>query len=156
MHTSAAILKPLAARRYSSTPSLDDVPSGGRNRKAIRFRLALPVRYRTDGESGRGELLDISSCGALFTTERPLAVNADVKLSIQWPVLLADSVHLSLVIVGKVVRVEPGRAALQLQKYEFRTCSPSYFHAVADQKTSCVRFGLQVQVANHAVQRVGM
>jgi hypothetical protein len=156
MHTSAAILKPLAARLYCSTPSPDDAPSGGRNRKAIRFRLALPVRYRTDDAAGRGELLNISSCGALFTTERPLAVNAEVKLSIKWPVLLADSVHLSLVIVGKIVRVEPGRAALQLQKYEFRTCSPSFFLAAPEQKTSYVGLGLQVQVADNAVQRVGM
>jgi len=156
MHTSAAILKPLAARRYSSTPTLEDVPSGGRNRKAIRFRLTLPVRYRTDDDSGRGELVDISSCGALFTTERPLAVNSEVKLSVRWPVLLADSVHLSLVIVGKVVRVEPGRAALQLQKYEYRTCSPSFFQTSADLTPSRIRFGLQVQVANHAVQRIGV
>ena len=76
-----------------------------------------------------GEILNISSCGALVTTERPLALNADARLSVKWPVLLSNSVHLTLVVAGKIVRVEAGRAALDIDKYEFRTCSPSFFLA---------------------------
>jgi hypothetical protein len=157
MHTSAALIKPLAAaRRYRSTPSPDDSAYGARNRKAVRFQLALPLRYRTADDAGCGKILNISSCGALFTTERPLALHADATLSVKWPVLLSDSVHLSLVVAGKIVRVEPGRAALQIQKYEFRTCRPSLFLAAARQNTSGLGSGLQVQVADDAVQRIGM
>jgi len=157
MYTSAALLKPLtAARRYRSTPSPVEPACGGRNRKAVRFELALPVRYKTADGSGWGEIRNISSCGALFTTERPLALDADVTLSVKWPVKLADSVNLSLVVSGKIVRVEPGQAAAQIQKYDFRTCGPSLFLVPTDQNASSVGSGLQVQVADNAVQRVGM
>jgi len=137
-------------------PSGMDSANAGRNRKALRFPLALPVRYRADDDAGVGKILNISSCGALFTTERPLALNTDVRLSVKWPVLLSDSVNLTLVVAGRIVRVEAGRAALEIQKYEFRTCSPSFFLAPADQNSSCVGLGLQVQVADHAVQGIGM
>jgi hypothetical protein len=158
MYTSAAAsAKPLAAaRRYCSTPSPDDSAYRGRNRKAVRFQLTLPVRYRTTDDAGRGTILNISSCGVLFTTERPLELGADTTLSVKWPVLLFDSVHLSLVVAGKIVRVEPGRAAMQIQKYEFRTCSPSLFLAATGRNTSCLGSGLQVQVADDAMQRIGV
>ena len=157
MHPSAALIKPLAAaRRYCSTPSPDDSAYRGRNRKAVRFQLTLPVRYRTTDDAGRGTILNISSCGVLFTTERPLELGADTTLSVKWPVLLFDSVHLSLVVAGKIVRVEPGRAAMQIQKYEFRTCSPSLFLAATGRNTSCLGSGLQVQVADDAMQRIGV
>ncbi|MFZ0933331.1 MAG: PilZ domain-containing protein [Bryobacteraceae bacterium] len=156
MSTSAALAKPFPACGDPPVPLGTDSANAGRNRKALRFPLALPVRYRTDDDAGVGEILNISSCGALFTTERPLALNADARLSVKWPVLLSNSVHLTLVVAGKIVRVEAGRAALEIQKYEFRTCSPSFFLAPADQNVSCVGLGLQVQVADHAVQRIGM
>jgi len=34
---------------------------------------------------------------------------------------------LTLIASGKVVRVEEGRAAIAIEKYEFRTCAPSFF-----------------------------
>jgi len=157
MHTSAALIKPLAAaRRYCSTPSPDESACGGRNRKAVRFQLALPVRYKTADGTGWGEIRNISSGGALFTTERQLALDADITLSVKWPVRLLDSVHLNLVVAGKIVRVEPGQAAMQIQKYEFRTCGPSLFLVAANQNTSSLGSGLQVQVADDAVERIGM
>jgi len=92
----------------------------------------------------------------LFTTERPLVLHSEAKLIVKWPVRLLDSVNLSLVVVGKIVRVEPGQAALQIQKYEFRTCRPSLFLVEADRNASCLKSGLQVQVADDAMQRIGM
>ncbi len=77
-------------------------------------------------------------------------------MSVKWPVLLSDSVHLSLVVAGKIVRVEPGQAALQIQKYEFRTRRQSLVLAAAGQNASCLGSGLQVQVADDAMQRIGM
>jgi len=157
MHASAALIKPLAAARvYRSTPSPDDSASSRRNRTAVRFQLRLPVRYKTADDAGWGDTLNISSGGVLFTTERPMALDADVTLSIQWPVRLLDTVHLSLFVAGKIVRVEPGRAAVQIRKYEYRTCSPSLFLVTGGRNASGLKSGLQVQVADNAMQRVGM
>ncbi len=149
-------MKPLPVCGDSSIPQDTASAKAGRNRKALRFQLALPVRYRTAYDAGSGEILNISSCGVLFTTERPLALDADASLSVKWPVLLSNSVHLSLFVGGRIVRVEPGQAALEIQKYEFRTCNPSVFLAAAGQNASSLGLRLQVQVADHAMQRIGM
>jgi hypothetical protein len=157
MHPSAALIKPLAAaRRYCSTPSPSDSACAGRNRKSVRFELALPVRYTTADDAGWGQILNISSGGVLFTTERPLVVDSEAKLSVKWPVRLLDSVNLSLVVVGRIVRVEPRQAALQIRKYEFRTCRPSLFLVEADRNASCLKSGLQIEIADDAMQRIGM
>jgi hypothetical protein len=128
--------------------------------------MELPVRFRTSAESGWGEVLNISSSGALFTTDRPLALKTGVELSIKWPVLLFDEVQLTLVAVGKVSRVEPGKAAIRIEKYEFRTCGTAFFeHAPVPQSTDSTHAQLapsaggphfQVQVSDHAMQGVGM
>jgi len=136
----------------------------GEKRQAIRFKMALPVRYRTNAETGWGEVLNISSSGALFTTDRPLAVKTGVELNIKWPVLLFDQVQLTLVAVGKVSRVEPGKAAIRIEKYEFRTCGMSFFEqapvpqpaAGAGCSPSASGPHFQVQVADHAMQGIGM
>jgi len=122
----------------------------------MRFQLNLPVRYATMDDIGWGRILNISCAGALFTTERALQPNAEVELCVKWPVLLLNSVHLNLIAAGVIVRVEPGMAAMRIQRYEFRTCSPSFLLELHEQKLSGVAFGFQVQVANQAVQRVGV
>jgi len=103
-----------------------------------------------------GEVLNISSCGVLFTTERPLTLHAEATLSVKWPVRLLNSVHLRLVVAGKIVRVGHNQAALQIQRYEFRTCSPSFFVPGTEDTVSRSSLGLQIQIANYAVQRVGV
>jgi hypothetical protein len=89
--------------------------------------MKLSVRYQAGGESGWGKIVNISSKGALFTTDRALALHACVELYVRWPVLLHNSVQLRLIAAGTIIRVEPGRAALAIEKYEFRTCVPSFF-----------------------------
>jgi len=96
-------------------------------RQATRFPIELPVRYEAGGESGWGEILNISSRGALFTTDLGLCPNARVKVYIKWPVLLDNSVQLSLIVSGTIIRVEPGRAALAIENHEFRTGFPVLF-----------------------------
>jgi PilZ domain len=100
-------------------------PNG--HRQAIRFPIKLSARYQAGVESGWGEIVNISSKGALFTTDRALALNACVEVYIKWPLLLHDSVQLSLIASGTVTRIEPGRAAFGIEKYEFRTCVPTFF-----------------------------
>ena len=100
-------------RRYAGAPD---------RRKTIRFPLSLPLRCRVGKEHRWGEILNISSVGALFTTDRRLLLDTPVELYISWPVLLDEAVHLNLIARGRVVRNEPGRAALKFDRYEFRTC----------------------------------
>jgi hypothetical protein len=94
--------------------------------RAVRFPVKLPVRYKVGREVGWGELVNISSSGALFTTERALPLGKQVELWINWPALLLEAVHLKLVAKGPIVRVEPGRAALKIVRHEFRTSSSSF------------------------------
>jgi hypothetical protein len=101
------------------------VPDGRRH--ALRFPIRLPARCQTAGESGWGEILNISSRGALFTTDLGLCPNARAKVYIKWPVLLRNSVQLSLIVSGTIIRIEPGRAALAIENHEFRTCLPVLF-----------------------------
>jgi hypothetical protein len=44
-----------------------------------------------------------------------------LELAISWPAQLNGNCALKLVAKGRVVRYEEGRAAIQIQQYEFRT-----------------------------------
>jgi len=99
----------------------------GEGRRAIRFPIKLPVRYEDGGVFGRGEIVNIGSRVALFTTDRALALDACVELYVKWPVLLDNSVQLCLIASGAIIRIEPGRAEMAIGRYEFRTCALSFF-----------------------------
>jgi hypothetical protein len=43
-----------------------------------------------------------------------------LELSISWPVRLEDKHPLKLVARGRVVRLEPGCAAMRIEEYEFQ------------------------------------
>jgi PilZ domain len=117
----------------------------------VRFDLNLPVRYRSADGEGCGQILNMSSSGALFTAQHALPKGSEVELCVQWPVLLMNAAHLMLVAAGRVVREEPGRVALRIQRYEFRTCSPAYFMG-AMEPTSYIGAGLEIQISDDAVQ----
>jgi len=96
-------------------------------RRSIRFPIKLPVRFEDGGVFGQGEIVNIGSRVALFTTDRALALDACVELYVKWPVLLDNEVQLSLIASGTIIRIEPGRAEMAIGRYEFRTCAPSFF-----------------------------
>jgi hypothetical protein len=125
IHTSVA-LQGCDSRDWSLRPRKNGAEPGGR-RRAIRFPIKLPVRYQAGGESGWGETLNIGSRGVFLRTDRALALNARVEVYAQWPVLLHNSVRLSLILSGTIIRVEAGRAAIAVERYEFRTCLRSFF-----------------------------
>ena len=94
-------------------------------RRAIRFPVRLPVRYsmkEAHAAHGAGEILNMSSNGVLLTTESHLEPLKTVLLVISWPALLDGEIPLNLVASGRVVRSWDGKAAVRIQKYEFRTC----------------------------------
>jgi hypothetical protein len=102
-------------------------PDGGAERRAAdRFPIEREVRYRilnkrNTHEEGTGKTINISSNGVLFTTDQILIPGKRLELSISWPAQLDNKCQLKLVARGRVTRLEQGRAAIEIQQYEFRT-----------------------------------
>lgn len=100
-------------------------PEVTERRSAVRFPIEQDVRYkiynRNTIEVGSGRTINMSSNGVLFTTERYLAVGERLELAVAWPAQLDNKCPLKLVTTGRVVRSEPGRAAIAIERYEFRT-----------------------------------
>ena len=95
-------------------------------RASDRFPIEREVRYRilnkrTSEEIGDGKTLNISSTGVLFTAQHVLLPGRRIEIAISWPAQLNDKCALKLVARGRVVRFEDGRAAIEIQQYEFRT-----------------------------------
>ena len=112
----------LAGAKMSLEKEKDD------RRSADRFPIEREVRYKvlsrkssTEGESGMGMTVNMSSNGVLFTTDRYLLPGRRLEVSISWPAQLNAKVALKLVARGRVVRSEDGRAAIEIHQYEFRT-----------------------------------
>jgi PilZ domain-containing protein len=105
-----------------------DTKFGGRpeRRGTSRFPVREDVRYRvvhskSDNISGTGTTLNIGSSGILFTTEDKLPLGRTVELSVNWPARLDGTCPLQFVAVGRVVRSEDTRAAVRIDRYEFKT-----------------------------------
>jgi hypothetical protein len=95
-------------------------------RGTSRFPVREDVRYtvvhsRALKTSGTGKTLNFGSGGLLFTTEDRLPVGRTVELSVTWPALLEGKCPLQFVATGRVVRSENNRAAVKIERYEFRT-----------------------------------
>jgi hypothetical protein len=97
-------------------------------RHSDRFPIEREVRYkilskRSGEEIGDGKTVNISSSGVLFTAAHVLLPGRRLELSISWPAQLNNKCALKLVARGRIVRFEDGRAAMEIQQYEFRTQS---------------------------------
>jgi hypothetical protein len=97
-------------------------------RETVRFPVHEDVRYRVIQAkvpklSGLGTTLNMGSGGILFTTEDPLPLGRLVELSVNWPARLDGTCPLQFVATGRVVRSEPTRAAVRIERYEFKTRS---------------------------------
>ncbi|MGA2133623.1 MAG: PilZ domain-containing protein [Bryobacteraceae bacterium] len=96
-------------------------------RASKRFPIEQDLSYRvldhrtSVPESGAGKTIDISSKGLLFGTERRLRPGKRVEVSVNWPALLEGGCPLKFVAVGRIVRAEEDRAAVQIEQHEFRT-----------------------------------
>ena len=82
---------------------------------------------KPDVESGKGQTVNMSSTGVLFSTDGELTPGRRIELSISWPAQLDGICPLQLVAEGCVVRTEPGKAALEFQRCEFRTVGANAF-----------------------------
>jgi hypothetical protein len=101
---------------------------GGDRRFTARFPVQQEVRYRvlqarTVTKSGVGKSLDVSSGGILFTTTERLPTGRTVEIAMSWPARLNGTCPLQFVATGRVVRSDGDKAAVRIQRYEFRTRS---------------------------------
>lgn len=96
-------------------------------RGSSRFPVREEVKYKVFQSTtlppvlGSGETLNIGSGGILFTTEEKLPLGRVVELSVNWPARLDGTCPLKFVATGRVVRSEVNRAAVRIDRYEFKT-----------------------------------
>ena len=90
--------------------------------REIKFRV---VNRKAGEETGVGKTMNMSSHGVMFHTEHSLLPGRRLEISINWPAQLNNTCPLKLVAKGRIVRVEGGRAAVEIQQYEFRTLGKS-------------------------------
>jgi c-di-GMP-binding flagellar brake protein YcgR len=95
-------------------------------RETNRFPVTEDVKYvvthsKASKTRGSGKTLNFGSGGLLFTTEERLPIGRLVELSVTWPALLGGKCPLQFVATGRVVRSDNHRAAVKIQRYEFRT-----------------------------------
>ena len=95
-------------------------------RNTSRFPVNEELTYRVFQskavvQTGIGRTINIGSGGLLFTTEEKLQMGRTVEISVNWPARLDGTCALKFVATGRVVRSEDDRAAVQIQRYEFRT-----------------------------------
>jgi len=95
-------------------------------RGTSRFPLREEVTYKVLNTravkiSGTGKTLNIGSGGILFSTEERLPMGRTVELSVSWPARLGGTCPLKFVAVGRVVRSDPDKAVVRIERYEFRT-----------------------------------
>ena len=95
-------------------------------RATDRFPIENDVRYKLleakrIAQTGQGRTQNISSSGILFTTEAQLPLGQRIELAVDWPAKLNEHCGLKLVALGKVVRSSAYAAAINIEKYDFRT-----------------------------------
>ena len=111
---------------------------GDRERRTKRrFEIDQEVRYKMlygqrIAETGVGRTMNISSGGVWFTTDAPLPMGVPIELTISWPALLNDYCPMKLMIFGCVVRSTDTGAAINIERYEFRTQGSTLFQATAE------------------------
>ncbi len=114
----------LIAAQY---PQSTSVPADIRERRTgVRVPLGCSARYQagpSNSQTGIGRIIDMSSSGAAFTTGSLLPPGTSAALYIPWPISLDDGVPVELHAIGKVVRGDETRAALQFERVAFVAAS---------------------------------
>jgi hypothetical protein len=108
--------------------AVSPVDSMPERRRTSRFPVQEEVTYRVLHPNSRdavvngvGRTLNFGSSGILFTTEEKLPVGRMVELAVDWPARLDGTCRLKFVATGRVVRSEATKAAVRIERYQFRT-----------------------------------
>jgi hypothetical protein len=93
-------------------------------RRRRRYPVALTLRWHLGrGQlSGTGSTLDMTSRALAFRTEGIAPrMGSYLEVSVAWPVPLNDTCPLKFMVWGSVLRSEPGRTVISIERHEFRT-----------------------------------
>ena len=104
-----AVFRPNSERRLTSRFPF---------REEVRYRV---LNSRLNKIAGAGRTLNMGSGGILFTTEEKLPLGRSVEVAVDWPARLDGVCALQFVASGKVVRAEANRAAVRIERYQFKT-----------------------------------
>jgi hypothetical protein len=92
-------------------------------RRRRRYPVALTLRWHlVRGQlSGTGSTLDMTSRALAFRTGGVAPrMGSYLEVSLVWPVLLNDTCPLRLMLWGSVLRSEPGRTVILVERHAFR------------------------------------
>jgi hypothetical protein len=106
---------------------IHEILQHGDRRGSTRMAIERDVHYKVLGikknivkQAGFGRTLNMSRGGMLFTTETAIAPGEKIQVSVSWPAQLRGVIPLKLVAFGRVIRAEDGRAAIVIEKHEFK------------------------------------
>jgi hypothetical protein len=107
----------------------------GERRGKRRFAIERDARYKLlygqhIAETGQAKTMNISSSGVWFQADTTLPMGVPIELTISWPALLNDYCPMKLMIFGCVVRSTDNGAAINIERYEFRTQGSTLFQPV--------------------------
>lgn len=109
----------------------------------MRYPIRMKLRFTSQPGDGspavtrRGHCVDISRRGLLFRTAIPVTVGQVLEGSMAWPVRQAEDLAVTLFWKGRVVRIQGGRIAVRVRRYEFRTTSEPQSVAAAPPLAAC-------------------
>jgi hypothetical protein len=102
------------------------VGEGHDDRRAKRYPMWVPLRYRQRGEDEWREAVteNISRTGVLFRAAQPVAVDASIEILIAPPAEIFDETDGPFVCHGRVVRTDPREAHEWLAAATLGQCLP--------------------------------
>src|SRR3954447_21076418 len=98
-----------------------EIDANWERRQDQRYECQLSLRYRSSQEydGGTGTATDISRGGIAVNIPQTLTQGSCVELLLDWPSLSSHVGKISLLIQGQVVRSDPGRTAIAIERHEF-------------------------------------
>lgn len=99
--------------------------SRGDRRSAVRYSLALRLTFQTaEGIRGDGAIVDLSSTGLRFKTDRPVQASSRISVAVEWPAKYRNVHTMELQLQGVVVRFAAGEVAVAISRYALGVTDP--------------------------------
>ena len=89
-------------------------------RTARRYPLTLAVKYQIDhGLSGTGTVVDMTARSARLHLDRRVPILTNMRLHIEWPAKVNNSVALRLRTDARVIRADERHTVVVFKGYDF-------------------------------------
>ena len=87
--------------------------------------MELDLRYTLpSGQTGMGQLLNMSTGGMLFRCDNSLPLGELIDVALNWPFPLENGDALELYIHGIILRSTTSGTAISISKHTFRAAAP--------------------------------